>query len=325
MSRHPHPDPLPGEKGSIAIRVEGLTKRFGGKTVVDDFSMSVPRGQIYGFLGPNGSGKTTTIRMICGLLTPDAGSGTVLGLDIVRDSERIKREVGYMTQKFSLYEDLSIEENLDFIARMYEVGDRARRVRESLERLGLASRAKQLAGTLSGGWKQRLALAACLIHEPRILLLDEPTAGVDPAARREFWDHIHDLAHAGITVLVSTHYMDEAERCHALAYIAYGKLLAHGTIREVIDQAHLATWQVEGDAVMDVAAQLRGEPAVEMVAPFGNTLHVSGTDAGALAAAVKGVRRDGIAVRQVDPTLEDVFIHLMRGLGESANPRGQAH
>jgi ABC-2 type transport system ATP-binding protein len=309
----------------VAIHVEGLTKRFGDKTVVDDFSMTVPRGQIYGFLGPNGSGKTTTIRMICGLLTPDAGGGTVLGLDIVRDSERIKRQVGYMTQKFSLYEDLSIQENLDFIARMYEVGDRARRVRESLERLGLTARARQLAGTLSGGWKQRLALAACLIHEPRILLLDEPTAGVDPAARREFWDHIHDLAHAGITVLVSTHYMDEAERCHALAYISYGRLLAHGTIREVIDQAHLSTWAVEGETVMDVAAELRGKPGVEMVAPFGNTLHVSGTDAGALAAAVKSVRRDGIAVRQVDPSLEDVFIHLMRDVGEPAKPRAQAH
>ena len=234
----------------LAIDVEGLTKRFGDKTVVDRFSMQVPRGQIYGFLGPNGSGKTTTIRMICGLLTPDEGRGLVLGHDIARDPELIKREVGYMTQRFSLYEDLSIQENLDFVARMYEVPDRKRRVAVALENLGLASRKGQLAGTLSGGWKQRLALAACLIHEPRLLLLDEPTAGVDPGARREFWEHIHDLAHAGITVLVSTHYMDEAERCHALAYIAYGKLLAHGTIKEVIDQANLATWEVEGQDLM---------------------------------------------------------------------------
>lgn len=305
---------------ALAIDVQGLTKRFGNKVVVDHFSMQVPRGQIYGFLGPNGSGKTTTIRMICGLLTPDEGRGIVLGHDIARDSELIKRQVGYMTQRFSLYEDLSIGENLDFIARMYEVDDRKRRVREALERLGLASRKDQLAGTLSGGWKQRLALAACLIHEPKLLLLDEPTAGVDPAARREFWDHIHELAHSGITVLVSTHYMDEAERCHALAYIAYGKLLAHGTMKEVMDQAGLSTWEVEGEGVMDVAAQLRGEPGVEMVAPFGNTLHVTGTDAGKLAAAVKAVRRDGIRVRQVDPTLEDVFIHLMRDLNESAHP-----
>jgi ABC-2 type transport system ATP-binding protein len=309
---------------ALAIDVQGLTKRFGNKVVVDHFSMQVPRGQIYGFLGPNGSGKTTTIRMICGLLTPDEGRGVVLGHDIARDSELIKRQVGYMTQKFSLYEDLSIGENLDFIARLYEVDDRKRRVREALEGLGLASRKDQLAGTLSGGWKQRLALAACLLHEPRLLLLDEPTAGVDPAARREFWDHIHELAHSGITVLVSTHYMDEAERCHALAYIAYGKLLAHGTMKEVMDRAGLSTWEVEGEGVMDVAARLRGEPGVEMVAPFGNTLHVTGTDAGKLAAAVKAVRRGGIRVRQVDPTLEDVFIHLMRDLDESAHP-GAAH
>jgi ABC-2 type transport system ATP-binding protein len=315
---------MSGADGAIAIDVEGLTKRFGSKVVVDHFSMKVPSGQIYGFLGPNGSGKTTTIRMICGLLTPDEGRGIVLGHDISRDSELIKRQVGYMTQKFSLYEDLSIEENLDFIARMYDVGDRPRRVRESLERLGLASRKDQLAGTLSGGWKQRLALAACLIHEPKLLLLDEPTAGVDPAARREFWDHIHELAHAGITVLVSTHYMDEAERCHAIAYIAYGKLLAHGTIREVIDSAKLSTWEIEGEQVMEVAAALRGKPGVEMVAPFGNTLHVSGTDAAALARALEAVKAPGLAIRQVPPTLEDVFIHLMRDLGESANPRAAA-
>ena len=301
--------------GQIAIKVEGLTKRFGDKTVVDHFSMEVPKGTIYGFLGPNGSGKTTTIRMICGLLTPDEGSGVVLGHDIVKDSEAIKREVGYMTQKFSLYEDLSIEENLDFVARMYEVSDRKRRVAKALDNLGLASRRGQLAGTLSGGWKQRLALAACLIHEPKLLLLDEPTAGVDPSARREFWDHIHDLAHAGITVLVSTHYMDEAERCHALAYIAYGKLLAHGTIREVIDQAKLSTWEIEGNQVMDVARELRGMEGVEMVAPFGNTLHVSGTDHAALERSIKTVAKtSGVAQHEVEPTLEDVFIHLMREL-----------
>ena len=311
-----------GEDGELAIDVHDLTKRFGDKVAVDHFSMQVPRGQIYGFLGPNGSGKTTTIRMICGLLTPDDGRGTVLGHDIARDSELIKREVGYMTQKFSLYEDLSIAENLDFVARMYEVADRKRRVAEALERLGLASRKGQLAGTLSGGWKQRLALAACLIHEPKLLLLDEPTAGVDPAARREFWDHIHELAHAGITVLVSTHYMDEAERCHALAYIAYGKLLAHGTIREVIDQAGLATWEIEGEGLMDLAAELRAMPGVEMVAPFGNTLHVSGTDREALRRSLEGVaRRPGLQASEVAPSLEDVFIHLMRELGESANPR----
>jgi len=323
MSETATPSPaLPQRGGSdLAIDVEGLTKRFGDKTVVDHFSMQVPKGAIYGFLGPNGSGKTTTIRMICGLLTPDEGHGIVLGHDIARDSELIKRKVGYMTQRFSPYEDRSIEQNLDFVARMYQVARRKRRVAEALDSLGLTSRARQLAGTLSGGWKQRLALAACLIHEPRLLLLDEPTAGVDPGARRDFWDHIHQLAHQGITVLVSTHYMDEAERCHALAYIAYGKLLAHGTIREVIDQAGLATWEVEGPGLMDIAGELRGAPGVEMVAPFGNTLHVSGTERDALASTLEPVRaRAGVEVREVAPSLEDVFIHLMRDLGSAARP-----
>src|SRR5258706_2724357 len=303
----------------MAIKVEGLTKRFGDKVVVDHFSMEVPKATIYGLRGPNGSGKATTIRMICGLLTPDEGRGVVLGHDIKTDAELIKREVGYMTQRFSLYEDLSIEENLDFVSRMYEVTDRKRRVADALENLGLTSRKSQLAGTLSGGWKQRLALAACLIHEPKLLLLDEPTAGVDPGARRDFWDHIHELAHQGITVLVSTHYMDEAERCHALAYIAYGKLLAHGTIREVIDQAKLATLELESDDLMSIAPELRGMPGVEMVAPFGNALHVSGTDHAGLERAMQAIRRrPGIVARQVDAGLEDVFIHLMRGLGDGA-------
>jgi len=306
----------------LAIDVEGLTKRFGDKVAVDHFSLQVPRGQIYGFLGPNGSGKTTTIRMLCGLLTPDEGHGTCLGYDIVRDSSLIKREVGYMTQRFSLYEDLSIAENLDFVARMYAVPDRARRVRSALERLGLGERRAQLAATLSGGWKQRLALAACLMHDPKLLLLDEPTAGVDPGARRDFWDHIHDLAHEGITVLVSTHYMDEAERCHALAYIAYGKLLAHGTAREVIERAALATWSIEGADLFEVARELRTRPGVEMVVPFGNALHVSGTDAAALAAALRThAERKELRIREVQPGLEDVFIHLMR---EAHDPRGES-
>jgi ABC-2 type transport system ATP-binding protein len=333
---HPPPQPSPKGKGAnvadvfaagkghLVIDVEGLTKRFGEKTVVDRFSMQVPRGQIYGFLGPNGSGKTTTIRMLCGLLTPDEGRGIVLGHDIVRESALIKRQVGYMTQKFSLYEDLSIAENLDFVARMYGVGDRKRRVADALERLGLTSRRGQLAGTLSGGWKQRLALAACLIHDPQLLLLDEPTAGVDPGARRDFWDHIHELAHDGITVLVSTHYMDEAQRCHALAYIAYGKLLAHGTTREVIEQAGLCTWEIEGEGLMEVARELRRLPAVEMVVPFGNALHVSATVREPLARSLAPLAaRPGITVREVAPTLEDVFIHLMREVGESARPQAR--
>ncbi len=321
MRSVPSPQPSPRGEGDFAIDVEGLTKRFGDKTVVDDFSMQVPRGQIYGFLGPNGSGKTTTIRMLCGLLTPDAGHGTCLGYDIVREAALIKREVGYMTQRFSLYEDLSIAENLRFVARVYQVPDRERRVDEALERLGLSTRRKQLAGTLSGGWKQRLALAACLLHDPKLLLLDEPTAGVDPGARRDFWDHIHDLAHDGITVLVSTHYMDEAERCHALAYIAYGKLLAHGTAAEMIARAGLATWSIEGPGLIELARELRALRGVEMVVPFGNALHVSGTDAAALESSLAMVvARADTRLVAVAPGLEDVFIHLMRGAGDNMAP-----
>ncbi len=294
------------------IDVAGLSKSFGGKRVVDDFAIRVERGQIFGFLGPNGSGKTTTIRMLCGLLRPDAGHGTCLGHDVIRESAQIKREVGYMTQRFSLYEDLSLRENLDFIARVYAVPERARAVDATLERLGLANRGHQLAGQLSGGWKQRLALAACLLHSPRLLLLDEPTAGVDPKARREFWDQIHELAGAGITVLVSTHYMDEAERCHRLAYIAYGKLLITGTAAEVVAHSQLTTWAVSGTDLFGLAAELRRLPAIAMVVPFGNALHVSGTDAAALDAALAPFRaRAQYGWTCVQPGLEDVFIRMM--------------
>lgn len=294
------------------IDVRGLTKRYAGRAVVDNFAIRVERGQIYGFLGPNGSGKTTTIRMICGLLTPDAGEGQCLGFDIRRDAQSIKRNVGYMTQKFSLYEDLSIAENLDFIARVYAVKNRKDAVDKTLERLGLTARRGQLAGALSGGWKQRLALAACLLHEPALLLLDEPTAGVDPKARREFWDQIHELAAGGLTVLVSTHYMDEAERCHELAYIAYGRLLAKGTAAEVVAQSGLSTWSVTGEKLHDLARQLRSLPGVSMVVPFGTTLHVSGANAVALEHALTAFRaRDDLRWLQIEPGLEDVFIGLM--------------
>jgi len=294
------------------IDVRGLVKRFGGRTVVDRFTIAVERGQIQGFLGPNGSGKTTTIRMLCGLLTPDAGSGTCLGHNIVREAWAIKRQVGYMTQRFSLYEDLSIEENLAFVARLYAMDRRKERVAQALDRLGLAKRRGQLAGSLSGGWKQRLALAAAILHEPKLLLLDEPTAGVDPKARREFWDEIHRLAAEGMTVLVSTHYMDEAERCHRIAYIAYGRLLTEGTIREVIAASGLVTWEGQGNGVSALAPALQARPGVEMAAPFGATLHVSGTDAGTLEAAIAPWRnRDDLQWQPIPPTLEDVFIHLM--------------
>jgi ABC-2 type transport system ATP-binding protein len=295
------------------IDVRGLTKRFGDKTVVDGLDMQVRRGEIYGFLGPNGSGKTTSIRMICGLLTPDAGSGQTLGYDVVKDSAYIKRKVGYMTQRFGLYDDLTIRENLDFVARVYAMDRRRERVDAALERLGLAGRQKQLAGSLSGGWKQRLALAACMLHEPQLLLLDEPTAGVDPKARRDFWDEIHKLAHEGITVLVSTHYMDEAERCHRLGYIAYGKLLARGTPDELVQQSPLSTWTITGEGAGNLAAALECSQGVDMVTRFGNALHVSGVDAAALAAAIDPHRPiGGLQFEHGRPALEDVFIHLMR-------------
>jgi ABC-2 type transport system ATP-binding protein len=295
---------------AFAVDVRGLTKRFGTRTVVDDITIQVRRGEICGFLGPNGSGKTTTIRMLCGLLEPDAGEGRCLGLDIRRDARRIKLRVGYMTQKFGLYEDLSIEENLDFVARAYGMARRRQVVDAALERLGLAARRAQLAGSLSGGWKQRLALAACMLHEPELLLLDEPTAGVDPKARRDFWQHIHALAAEGLTVLVSTHYMDEAERCHRLAYISYGRLLAAGTADEVIAGAGLQTWELRGDGLADAAALLAADPRW-MVVAFGSALHVSapaGSDLPAWLAARAGAAHG--SPQPIATGLEDVFIAL---------------
>ncbi|MEC9343223.1 MAG: ABC transporter ATP-binding protein [Pseudomonadota bacterium] len=294
------------------IQVTGLTKRFGSKTVVDRASLTVRQGEIVGFLGPNGSGKTTTIRMICGLLTPDEGSGTVLGFDVLSESLSIKNEVGYMTQRFSFYEDLSIAENLTFVARLYRLSPVAEHVDRTLERLGLATRRNQLAGTLSGGWKQRLALAACIMHSPKLLLLDEPTAGVDPKARREFWDEIHLLAAEGLTVLVSTHYMDEAERCHRINYISYGKMIAEGTVEDVVRNSGLVTYLVHGPGLERIAAELTGRPGVEQVAPFGNSLHVVGSDPKLLKAALAPLRkRSELSVAPGETSLEDVFIKFM--------------
>ncbi|ALS61123.1 ABC transporter ATP-binding protein [Pandoraea norimbergensis] len=297
---------------SLAIDVNGLNKHFGDKHVVKDVSLQVRRGEIFGFLGPNGSGKTTCIRMMCGLLTPDSGSGTCLGYDIVRESAQIKREVGYMTQRFSYWEDLTIRENLDFVARVYGMPNRREAVDRAIENLGLKGRAKQLTGSLSGGWKQRLALAACMLHEPRVLLLDEPTAGVDPTARRDFWEELHELAAKGISVLVSTHYMDEAERCHKLAYISYGELLAQGTAAEVIESQHLSTWTVHGDNLVDLARELREQPGVAQTVAFGSALHVSGQDAAALEKTLRAqAGAKGLTVTPIDTSLEDVFIYLM--------------
>jgi len=299
----------------VVIDVHGLTKRFDGRAVVRNLSMQVSRGTIYGFLGPNGSGKTTTIRMLCGLLTPDEGSGTCLGYDIRTQADQIKREVGYMTQKFSLYGDLSVRENLEFIGRIYGIAGPAAAARDAIERLGLHGREDQLAGELSGGWKQRLALGACTLPSPQLLLLDEPTAGVDPKARRDFWNEIHALAADGLTVLVSTHYMDEAERCHEIAYIAYGELLVHGSVEAVIASSHLTTFVVsgpQGESLVELANELTAEPGIDMVAPFGNSLHVSGRDAAKLAAAIEPYRaRKDLDWKTSEPSLEDVFIDLM--------------
>jgi len=299
-------------QSAIAIDVKGLSKSFGGRPVVQDLSMQVKRGTIYGFLGPNGSGKTTTIRMLCGLLTPDSGEGTCLGYDIRRDADKIKRQVGYMTQRFSLYQDLSVRENLEFVARLYGVRDARGTAHEMIKRLGLNGREEQLAGELSGGWKQRLALGACTLPNPQLLLLDEPTAGVDPKARRDFWNEIHALAAQGLTVLASTHYMDEAERCHEIAYIAYGHLLAHGTVDEVIAKSALTTYTVTGEDLHLVSDDLAGKPGVDMVAPFGTSLHVSGRDRTGLEATIAPWReKPGLHWQYSAPSLEDVFIELM--------------
>jgi len=293
-----------------AVSVRDLTKRYGPRTVVDHIALDLLPGRICGFLGPNGSGKTTVLRMICGLLIPDAGGGSVLGLDLARDRLQIKAQIGYMTQRFGLFEDLTIRENLRFVADVHGLDDARAAVNGALDRLGLASRADQLAGSLSGGWKQRLALAACVLHNPRILLLDEPTAGVDPQARRDFWDQIHALANDGVTVLVSTHYMDEAERCHDIAYIAYGAMLARGTGAEIIAASGLFALTGTGPDADRLAHRLQTLPGVDTAAAFGASIHVCGRDANALRAAVAGVA--GIDWHVTAPTLEDVFIDLMR-------------
>ncbi|MDC8786613.1 ABC transporter ATP-binding protein [Roseateles koreensis] len=303
-------DAAPGAEWAIDVR--GLSKVYGGRAVVDAIDLQVAPGRICGFLGPNGSGKTTTIRMLCGLLTPDAGEGQCLGLDFRQHAAAIKRQVGYMTQKFGLYEDLSIRENLDFVARLFELPDRRDTVDQALERLGLQSRAHQLAGSLSGGWKQRLSLAACLLHSPRLLLLDEPTAGVDPKARRDFWDEIHRLADEGITVLVSTHYMDEAERCHELVYIAYGKILARGSEAQIIADAGLHVWSLSGPHLAPWVPALKAAPGVLSVAAFGNALHVAAQDEALLMQALGPLRQQvGVHCEPARANLEDVFVSLI--------------
>ena len=299
----------------LVIDVSGLTKKFGDRTVVDHLELKVPKGSIYGFLGPNGSGKTTTIRMVCGLLRPDGGQGRVLGYDVLTESGKIKERVGYMTQKFSLYEDMSIRENLQFIARLYRLDRREERVDEALQKLGLSERAAQIAGKLSGGWKQRLALAACMIHEPDLLLLDEPTAGVDPKARRDFWDNIRRFAAQGVTTLVSTHYMDEAVQCDSIAYIAYGKKLLDAPTAEIPKQMALSCWRVAGRPLQEAQRLLEASAGVELVARFGAEIHACGKDPVALERAVRAVKekQPHLEIEKIEAGFEEIFIHLMTG------------
>jgi ABC-2 type transport system ATP-binding protein len=302
----------------LVIDVRDLQKSFGAHRIVHGLNLQVASGEVCGFLGANGSGKTTTIRMLCGLLTPDSGSGTCLGLDIIADAPRIRRHVGYMTQRFSLYEDLTVFENLDFVARVYQLRNRRQAVPDLLERMRLTGRADQLAGHLSGGWKQRLALAACVLHEPKLLLLDEPTAGVDAEARREFWDLIHDMAGEGLTTLVSTHYMDEAERCERIVYLSDGHIVTQGAPDEVARNAGLVTYEASGDAVDEAARRLRHIPGVEAAAVFGRSVHVAGTDRAALERALADFRDPVLTWHEVEPRLEDVFVHLLTSAKDPA-------
>jgi len=294
---------------NFVIDVHDLCKSFNGKPAVIDFSLQLKQAEICGFLGPNGSGKTTTLRMLCGLLTPDSGSGQCLGYDILRQSYDIKKQVGYMTQSFSLYHDLTAYENLDLIARIFGIKNRTAKIEKSLKEFDLMDRRNQLAGEMSGGWRQRLALAGCLIHDPKLLLLDEPTAGVDPKARREFWDNIYRLSEHNITTLVSTHYMDEAERCTHLVYIAYGHLLAEGSINEIISKSELTTWLVTGDDLTKLEKELRKLPGVDQVAFFGNKLHVSGKNEELLNQSIAKFKDANW--QKIPASLEDVFISLV--------------
>ncbi|HWG06357.1 MAG TPA: ABC transporter ATP-binding protein [Beijerinckiaceae bacterium] len=298
----------------FVIDVRDLRKSFGARKVVEGLTLQVRAGEICGFLGANGSGKTTTIRMLCGLLVPDAGSGTCLGYDITRQASLIRRQVGYMTQKFSLYDDLTVAENLDFVASVYEMPNHRRSVDDIIERMNLGHYRNTLARFLSGGWQQRLALAACVLHEPKLLLLDEPTAGVDVKARREFWDLIHDMAGEGLTVLVSTHYMDEAERCKRIVYLATGRIVVQGDAHDVTIHSGLVTFEATGADIDDAARRLRRLPGVEAAAVFGRALHVSGTDRDALTRAIGSVD-GGLSWREVEPRLEDVFIHMLNVSG----------
>lgn len=299
----------------LCIDVKNLNKYFGGNHAVKDFTLQVAKGDIYGFLGPNGSGKTTSIRMMCGLITPDSGSGYCLGMDIFTQRDEIKRNIGYMTQHFSMWGNLTIRENLLFISRLYNLDQAKKQVDQTLSELGLTSRQHQLAKVLSGGWKQRMALAACMLHEPALLFLDEPTAGVDPKARREFWQILHQLSDKGISILVSTHYMDEAERCHKVAYLSYGRLLANGAISSIIAAQNLITVKTSGAGLTALENRLQRLPDIEQTVIFGNQLYITSRNAEKLKAALFEFTQMGYEFCQVDTNLEDAFTYLMKNNG----------
>lgn len=300
----------------FAIDVHNLEKYFGQKKVLNGLSLSVKEGCVYGFLGPNGSGKTTTMRIICGLLTPDGGSGMCLGFDIIKDSYDIKRHIGYMPQRFSLYEELTVRENLTLIANIYQPDNPTKCIKDTVEWLGLGDWQHQQAGTLSGGWKQRLSLAGAILHKPKLLLLDEPTAGVDPMARRLFWNYIFDLAKQGVTVLVSTHYMDEASRCNEIAYLFYGNVLMNGTSQQIIEDSNLFSYAIHPPYPDDIEVALKSNPSYEQIAHFGNTIHVIGKNKRDMEAHLKTLKKSlGITYMEMDPDLEDIFVHVTQEWG----------
>jgi ABC-2 type transport system ATP-binding protein len=308
-----------GNSNGLAIEVAGLTKKFGDFVAVDNVSFDVRRGEIFGFLGPNGAGKTTTIRMLLGLLTPSGGSAKVVGFDVVKETEAVRKRIGYMSQKFSLYNDLTVEENLNFYGGVYGVRSRKLKERKEyiLQMAGLVGRERELTRNLSGGWKQRLALGAAIIHEPEAIFLDEPTAGVDPISRRIFWELIYDLAEAGTTILVTTHYMDEAEHCQNLVFIQRGHLVAQGSPEEIkVTKMHGQVIEIDSDDASRAIAILRELNLFEEVALYGSLIHVVSGDVKAhLPLIEKSLTDKGLAVRSVEqiaPSLEDVFISSAR-------------